>query len=65
MCAESPIVDEVRSRRSEISKQFDDDVEAYARHLMEYQRRYADRLVDQVTVVRTSHSRDQGTQDAS
>jgi hypothetical protein len=48
---DSPIVDEVRQRRMEISKQFDHDLERYVKHLMQYQERFRDRLVSQITVV--------------
>jgi hypothetical protein len=49
--SDSPVVDEVRRRRGELSRRFDDDLEAFGRHLMEYQRRFQDRLVSQITVV--------------
>ncbi len=51
MKSDSPIVDEVRQRRSTISSRFDDDLDRYAAHLIELQERYRDRLVSQVTVV--------------
>ncbi len=51
MPSDSPIVEEVRRRRGELSKRFEDDVYKYGRHLMEYQQRFQDRLVSQITVV--------------
>jgi hypothetical protein len=53
MTADSPIVEEVRQRAMEISARFDHDLEKYVAHLMEYQRRFQDRLVDQVTVIKS------------
>jgi phosphoserine phosphatase len=49
---DSPIVEEVRRRRMEISARFDHDLEKYAAHLKEVERQYADRVVNQVTVIR-------------
>jgi hypothetical protein len=51
MKTDSPIVAEVRQRRSEISKRFGDDVHKLFRHLCQRQSRYSNRLVGQVTVV--------------
>jgi hypothetical protein len=51
MIADSPIVEEVRRRASELSAQFDDDLRKYAEHLREIEERYRERVVDQVTVV--------------
>lgn len=51
MQSDSPIVDEVRRRRGELSKRFDDDLEAFGKHRMEYQQKFQDRLVSQITVV--------------
>jgi hypothetical protein len=48
---DSPIVDEVRERRSEISRRFGDDLNEYGKHLMEMQEKYRARLVSQVAVV--------------
>ena len=48
---DSPIVEEVR-RRMAISARFDHDLEQYLTHLHEIERRLADRVVSQVTVVR-------------
>jgi phosphoserine phosphatase len=53
MKADSPIVEEVRRRRMEISARFDHDLEKYAAHLKEIQRQYQDRVVNQVTVIRS------------
>ena len=54
--ADSPIVEEVRRRRGEISKQFGDDIQAYGRYLRQEEKKHAARIVQQVTVVRTSDS---------
>jgi hypothetical protein len=52
MKSDSPIVEEVRRRRMEISARFDHDLEKYAAHLKEIQRQHQDRVVNQVTVIR-------------
>jgi hypothetical protein len=52
MTSDSPIVEEVRRRRAEISTQFGDDLDRFGEHLRELQEQYRDRLVSQVTVVR-------------
>jgi len=52
MSSDGPIVDAVRGRRGQISKRFGDDLERYGRHVMELQRRYGERLVNQIAVVR-------------
>ncbi len=51
MIADSPIVEEVRKRRSELSEGFGHDLRAYYEHLCEVQAKYQSRIVDQVTVV--------------
>lgn len=53
MNTDSPIVDEVRRRRHEISERFAHDLRAYTRHLREVQEQSRDRhpIVNQVTVV--------------
>lgn len=51
---DGPIVEEVRRRRHEISEEYAHDVRRYGRHLQETQERFADRLVDQITVVRSA-----------
>jgi len=48
---DGPLVEEVRRRRHEISEEFGHDVRRYGEHLKEFQERFADRLVDQITVV--------------
>jgi len=53
MSADSPIVDEVRERRRQISKQFNDDLDEYCEHVRQLQKQYGDRLVDHLAVVRT------------
>jgi len=52
MSSDSPIVDEVRRRRHEISARFGHDLRAYAKHLKEVEEKYRDRVVSQITVVR-------------
>jgi hypothetical protein len=52
MKADSPIVDEVRQRRMEISARFAHDPEKYLAHLREIEQECCDRVVGQVTVVR-------------
>ena len=49
--SDSAIVDEVRTRRSEIRRRFGDDLVEYGKHLMDMQEAYRDRLVSQVAVV--------------
>lgn len=51
---DSPIVEEVRRRAMEISARFDHDLAKYAAHLRAIQAQHADRVVNQVTVVRAS-----------
>lgn len=60
MSADSPIVQEVRRRRHEISARYDHDLDKYFDHLLELQQQYRERLVDQVTVVK-SDRRDKGS----
>lgn len=53
MKADTAIVEEVRSRRRQISERFAHDLRAYTRHLREIQEKFRDRhpIVNQVTVV--------------
>lgn len=53
MSADSPIVEEVRERRRQISEQYDHDLDKYLQHVLEIQKQYQNRLVDQITVVRS------------
>ncbi len=53
MDADSPIVEEVRRRRHELSERFGHDLRKYGEHLREVEKEYQDRLVSQVTVVRS------------
>ena len=53
MSADSPIVEEVRKRRCELSERFGHDLRAYYEHLRELQANYQSRVVDQITVVRS------------
>lgn len=60
MTGESPIVDEVRQRRRELSDRYGDDVRPYAEHVKQWQSQYAPRLVNQITVVRPEDSKTRG-----
>lgn len=51
MSSDSPIVEEVRRRRHEISERFGHDLQAYYHHLKELEEKYRDRVVSQITVV--------------
>jgi hypothetical protein len=51
MNADSPIVEEVRKRRCELSERFGHDLRAYCEHLREVQGNYQLRIVNQITVV--------------
>ncbi len=53
MNEDTPIVEEVRKRRREISARFGHDLQAYARHLREIEQKNRERhpVVRQVTVV--------------
>lgn len=52
MSADSRLVEEVRCRAMELSRQFDHDLRKYAEHLRQIQDQYRDRVVDQITVVK-------------
>jgi hypothetical protein len=58
MSSDSPIVEEVRKRRHEISERYGHDLQAYARHLKEIEDKYRSRVVSQVTVVPASPMQD-------
>jgi hypothetical protein len=58
MIADSPIVEEVRKRRCELSERFGHDLRAYYEHLREVQNQYRSRIVGQVTVVRSHDKTD-------
>ncbi len=51
MSSDSPIVDEVRKRRHEISAKYGHDLQAYAKHLREIEEQHRDRVVSQITVI--------------
>ena len=55
---ESPILEEVRERALGLSKRFRDDLRAYAEHLRELEAKNIARVVSQITVVRSSASRE-------
>jgi hypothetical protein len=52
MKPESPLVQEVRQRRMDLSAQFGHDASKYFQFLQKAQQKYRRRLVSQVTVVR-------------
>lgn len=52
MNTESPIVDDVRRRATEISERYGHDLNAYAAHLKEIENQNSTRTVGQVRVVR-------------
>jgi len=52
----SPIVEEVRRRRMEISTRFDHDLEKYMAHLREIERQCGERVVSQLTIIRPGNS---------
>ena len=56
MSIDGPVVDEVRRRAMEISARYNHDLELYFSHLLEYQKQYREKLVDQVTVVRSDEA---------
>ena len=53
MTSDSSLVDEIRQRRHEISERFGHDLRKFCQHIMEAQQKHKDRLVDQVTVVKS------------
>ena len=53
MDLDSPIVEEVRQRALRLSERFDHDLRRYAEHLRQVEEACRDRLVDQVTVIRS------------
>jgi hypothetical protein len=57
MSTDSPIVEDVRRRRMEISAEFDHDLHKYCEYLRKLQTKYTHRLVNQVTVIRASNTR--------
>jgi hypothetical protein len=58
--ADSPIVEEVRKRRCELSERFGHDLLAYYEHLREVQANHQSRVVDQITVVRSRRVENEG-----
>ncbi|HEV3448383.1 MAG TPA: hypothetical protein VG099_27350 [Gemmataceae bacterium] len=52
MKADSPIVEEVRGRRMQISSRFDHDLEKYVAHLRDIERQHAGRVVSQINIIR-------------
>lgn len=54
MSMDSPIVDEVRRVREQISAECDHDIHQYFERLRKIEAQYKDRVVSQLTVVRPS-----------
>ncbi len=50
---ESPIVEEVRQRAMEISARYGHDLKRYFEHLLEFQKQFESRLVNQRTVIKS------------
>lgn len=53
MSSDSPIVDEVRQRAMKISERFNHDLRRYGQHLMEEQKKYKDKLVNQIAIIKS------------
>jgi hypothetical protein len=51
MTGDSPLVEEVRRRASELSARYDHDLRKYYQHLLEVQAEHASRVVTQIRVV--------------
>ncbi len=58
MSEDSPIVEEVRKRRREISERFGHDLKAYAEHLKQIEQKHRDRVVSQITIVAAKESKE-------
>ncbi len=54
MSDQSSIVEEVRARAMKISEQFGHDLHKYCAYLREQQQKHPQRVVDQITVVRST-----------
>lgn len=57
MSDESPLVGEVRERAMKIEERFGNDAHAYCEYLREQEKKYPERVVNQVTVVRSQGRR--------
>jgi len=55
MIEESPIVREVRARAMKIEERFGFDTHAYCEYLREQEKKHPERVVNQVTVVRSQN----------
>jgi hypothetical protein len=55
---ESPIVREVRERAMKIEERFCFDAHAYCEYLREQEKKHPERVVDQITVVRSRDPRE-------
>jgi len=53
MSEQSPIVREVRERAIAIEERFGHDLHKYCNHLRKREQKHPDRVVDQITVVRS------------
>ena len=53
MSFDSPIVEDVRKRRCELSERYGHDLQVYGEHLREVQAKYQSCVVNQITVVRS------------
>jgi hypothetical protein len=49
---ESPVVQEVRERATQIEARFDHDLHKYCEYLREQEKKHPDRVVDQIAVIR-------------
>jgi hypothetical protein len=54
MTGDSPIVEEMRERRRILSERYGHNLQKYYEHLQKVQSQYASRLVNQITVIRSS-----------
>lgn len=53
MSDESPLVREIRDRALAIAARFGNDLHAYCEYLRQEEKKHSDRVVDQITVVRS------------
>jgi hypothetical protein len=54
MMEESPIIREVRQRAMQIDERFGHDLHKYCAYLREQEKKHADRIVDQISVIRST-----------
>lgn len=60
MNSESDLIQEIRQRASDISARYGDNLREYAKHLKEVEKKHADRLVNQIRVVRGARREPRG-----